>query len=170
MELDSGKLFFLSLVGAGGFLYWYKRKQANALAAQAADHAKQVVGTLRVPRPDFVMTIPRTEVELDTIDAHLCECVSGVDLDAAPDSLVSSLQMCLATRLYPDFPWPPAPGDHESAMQLWLLLEYRIRSLANTSDLVRLCAPKPSIEPQIPLPKPEPTVPGPGLHIPAQTH
>jgi hypothetical protein len=164
--MEPKHLVILGLVGGGAYLYWQHKQQANQLALAAAQKAKDVAGTLRVPKPYYVMTIPRTKEELDTVDKFLCECVNNVDLDAPSLTLIEDMQLCLASKLYPDFPWPPAPGDHESAMQLWLVLEYRIRSLVNNGDLVRLCLPKPPV-PDIPVPLPEPKPHG--LNIPAHT-
>lgn len=165
--MEPRHIALLGFLGGTAYLYWRHQQQVNTTLGLVADKTKEVAGTVRVPMPFFVATIPRTKDELDTVDKFLCMCVRQADLNSAPEQMVADLQFCLAGKLYPEFPWPPAPGDHESVGQLWLLLEYRIRSLANTGDLVRLCLPKPPV-PDIPVPTPDPET-GPGLHIPAQT-
>jgi hypothetical protein len=140
-------VLFVALVGTGAYLFWQHQEKIKAVAKKVVE--SDTVQHARIPRPDFIATIPREPDDLDAIDAFLCECIAGNKLPGLEDEeiIVEQLRTCTATKLYPDFPWPPIMGDNETVHQLWLLIEYRIRSLANTGDLESICTAKPLPEP-----------------------
>lgn len=105
---------------------------------------------LRVPEPGFDMQLARVAADFEFIDDELCACLDGYPMttDGEPtsvarpvapsdDELVEYMQLCVAQRLFPDFPWPPVPGDHPSVGELWSDL----RTLARRSVALRSCAP-----------------------------
>jgi len=146
-------LLGLGVVAGGGYLFWKHQEKVRAVANKVI--ASDTVQHARIPKPLYVMTIPRTDEDLDTLDIHLCDCMSERgDLPGLEDedTIIEQLRDCTAAKLYPDFPWPPIAGDHETVHQLWLIIEYRIRSLANTDSLDALCAEKPTPKP-IPVPQ-----------------
>ena len=148
-------LLLLGLVAGGGYMFYKHRERIEAAAKKALPTG------LRIPRPDYVVTIPRAKEDLDTIDEFLCECIAAMKLDLpgleTEEQIIRDLQFCLASRLYPDFQWPPIIGDHETIHQLWLLIEFRVRSLANREELATFCTVKPQPSPiDIPPPQPQP--------------
>lgn len=155
--MESSKaLLLIGLAAGGGYMYWRHRETINAAAKKALPEG------LRVPRPDYLVTIPRVKEDLDILDTFLCECIAEASLglpglDTDEDQIVRDIQICLASRLYPDFQWPPIYGDHETIHQLWLLIEFRIRSLANRGELASFCVITPQPDPiDIPPPQPQP--------------
>lgn len=104
---------------------------------------------LRVPEPGFDMQLPRGAADFELIESDLCNCLdsyvaptdgepTAVARPIAPsdDELVAYMQLCVAQRFFPEFPWPPVPGDHPSVGELWSDL----RTLARRTVATQSCA------------------------------
>lgn len=151
-----GKAILIGGIAVGGY-YLYKSSKKTTSRKKVVEDIEEIIDEARIPMPHFVMTIPRTDEELSVLDDHLCSCMDAIrqqhpDLEDT-ETLIELLHECVAQSVYPDFPWPPFIGDHSTVEQLWLILEFRIRTLAAEGRLDTLCAP---IPPPPGIPKPEP--------------
>jgi hypothetical protein len=112
--------------------------------AAAQDAIANIAGRIRLPRPGFAMQLPRTADEFTTLESLVCECRDTQIFDSgeppeahvsagatSDDERATAITDCAARRLYPHFPWPPIPGDHPSASELYETLSVLAhRSLA----------------------------------------
>lgn len=146
-------LGILGGLAAGSALGYYIATTHRGRSAIKA--VEDAVSGVRRPEPGYAMEIPETEEQFNLLDELVCECGAPV-VDAAKDedtvfSVVSKIQSCMARELYPDFPWPPIPGDHPTVSQLYAELSVIARrSLA----IAEICPrPIPPI-PDLPYPTP----------------
>lgn len=131
-------VLLLAAAGIGYGVYRHRQQAAAALR-----RAREVVDDVRIPMPHFAVVIPNTQEEHEMIDDAICACLTDLrstfEEDTDVNTIVSTLTLCAAEMLYPDFPWPPQAGDHESIPQFWTVLEFRIRSLAFDGRLNTVC-------------------------------
>ena len=113
---------------------------------RAIEKARLAGVPLRLPQPGFDVQLPELAADFAMLDALVCGCAGSyappddgtpttggaTPLQPTLDDLIDHMQICAATQLFPDFPWPPISGDHPSVEELWddLRLLSR-RALAN---------------------------------------
>lgn len=137
----------VGLLAAGGVGYIIASTRA---ARRAISDAEKVIedANLRLPDPSFAMEVPYTDDQFAILDELICECGAPIVASASPDATLdevgSAIQACVANELYPQFPWPPIPGDHPSASQLYVELGVLARrAVANA----RICPDTPALPP-----------------------
>lgn len=125
--------------------------------ARASAALRKTVDEARLPEPSFAMQLPRSAAEFATLDAVICECVSGLNLTdtgqpsgqpsgpgaVSEQELHDAIVLCAAKKLYPTFPWPPMTGDNPSTAELWSSLSV----LAYRAMAMSLCAAVPQTNP-----------------------
>ncbi|MCH9637719.1 MAG: hypothetical protein K0U16_07230 [Gammaproteobacteria bacterium] len=110
------------LVGTGiGYLV-FTRTSFGRRAIKDAEDAIDDTG-IRFPQPSFAVEVAYDPEQFQILDELVCECAAPIVEQAAPndtlDDVVPKIQECMAKELYPDFPWPPVPGDHPTVSMLW---------------------------------------------------
>lgn len=131
-----------------GLGYWI------ATTREAQEAADELFKNWRLPQPDFRVHIPETPNDYQRIDDEICECAEPMLEEAADDAdlsvVVDEIVLCITRRLHPDLEWPPVPGDHPSAKQLWLEIAAMVRRAIITDTFCdRAVLPSP-----IPIPEP----------------
>jgi hypothetical protein len=109
--------------------YAYSESQS---VKRLAKKAKKAVEGVRLPKPDFMMHLPDSETDYATLGTVICECAT---LHPDPDPEI--LRNCVLSELYPDFPWPPIPGDHPTVAQLWTIVDYQVTRSAAEGTLCK---------------------------------
>lgn len=93
------------------------------LGRRAVSAAEDAVDEVRLPDPSYAVELAQTPEGFDLLDEMICECgdpvLAAASADLSLESATEQIQQCLASGLYPDFPWPPISGDHPTAHQLW---------------------------------------------------
>jgi len=140
-----------TLVGVGVGVWIATTKAAR----EAAD---ELLGNWRLPQPDFRVHLPQTPDDFQRVDDEVCECAEGVLEEVAEDAdleiVIDELRLCIARRLHPDLEWPPVPGDHPTAGQMWTELGYVARRAIIDETFCDPTVPKPIDIPE-PLPQAE---------------
>ena len=113
--------------------------------------------SIRLPDPSYAVEVASNSEKFGVLEELVCECgapiVQAATETVTIDELTTKIQDCIAAQLYPDFPWPPIPGDHPSVSQLYVELGYIARRALITTEICP--RPIPPI-PQIPVPTPIP--------------
>lgn len=132
-----------------GILAGYAYSESKALQRQARRTQKAIgkaTEHFRLPKPGFRMHLPTTPEDYDIIDEKICECASQVAIEQPGlegEAQLVAIRDCVVAQLYPDFEWPPVPGDHPSVEQLWTIISYEVgRSAAEGT----LCVDEPAEE------------------------
>lgn len=159
------RLIIGAVLGAFG-MYAYtssssRRKKLKALGSG-----------VRLPKPVTTVDLPADKEDITILDMVICECATEAVshtpdiLTTGEDQLVATLQVCSASKIYGEFPWPPVPGDHPTVHQLWGVLGYRCRLLVLSGQLMEYCSSQ-SDQGPLPLPPaplPPPQTPGHQFH------
>lgn len=60
---------------------------------------------------------------MKSVDAALFNCTRGSQADAlvglSPQRKLEEVQTCMARQVFPEVPWPPVSGDHDSVHLNW---------------------------------------------------
>lgn len=108
--------------------YAYSESKAATRALARGRKAVKKAG-IRLPKPDFAVTLPVTVEHFGLLDEAVCQCAQSVQQTSPGlelNEFIHAVRDCVAQMLYPDFPWPPVPGDHPSVAQLWTILTYEV--------------------------------------------
>lgn len=151
-KIALGLLGGLAVGGAVGYVVATTRAGRRAVS-----EAEDVIGEVRLPEPSYAVELAQTPEGFDLLDDLICECGQPI-LDAATPDLAletatEQIQQCVASELYPDFPWPPVSGDHPSVHQLWTELGLLAREALVKG---RVCPPPVPSPIDIPEPQPNP--------------
>lgn len=131
--------------------------KAGLFEGPKARRARKELGAAfrRIPLPHIILHLPTTVVELDSLDAALCECALSSGAAAAMDrnellSLAPQIQKCTAELLFPEIDWPPVHSDNPTIHQYWSILDQRLRRLIFSGELAQFCglgavAPAPEV-------------------------
>lgn len=83
----------------------------------------------REPDTSAVINIPVDADDFAQLSEAMCACLAALHEEAAEDAPVGpeALRDCLLDAVYPDFQWPPVPGDPSGAHLMWLVADYEAR-------------------------------------------
>ena len=83
----------------------------------------------REPDPAAVINVPVDAEDFRQMADAFCVCYGALhdDLKKPPD--VEQLRDCFLSAIYPDFQWPPVPGDPETAQLMWMIADHEARKL-----------------------------------------
>lgn len=143
-----GVIIVLLLGAAAGYAYHESQTVRGAVSKGKKIVGKATEGA-RLPRPDFRVHLPNSPDDYDTLDEVICECATTVKADE-PDielgALMNAVRDCTLGVLYPDFQWPPIPGDHPTVEQLWIIVSYEVSRSANEGTLCATLQPEEDVE------------------------
>lgn len=108
--------------------YAYSESKTAMRAVSRGRKAIKEAG-VRLPKPDFAMQLPLTVEHFGTLDETICGCAEFIQQNQPGlelNDFVEAVRDCVAKAIYPDFPWPPIPGDHPSVSYLWTILTYEV--------------------------------------------
>lgn len=128
-------LQLLSLVVTGGIGYVFGRKTAakegTSSQAQPTPDATPVPvppprEAYRAPDRTAVINLPYDAEDFEQLRSAVCEGFKDL---ASNGSEVTSdaLRDWLLIAIYPDFQWPPVPGDPREALILWMIADHEAR-------------------------------------------
>jgi hypothetical protein len=90
----------------------------------------------REPDTSAVINLPIDKEDFRQLHQAMCECAAALREEQGPEGVVTSdaLRDCLLEAVYPDFTWPPVPGDPSTAQLMWLVADHEARkTLADPS-------------------------------------
>lgn len=139
----------MGLGGAGGYalsrVHAYQREQQMQRELAAAREMKalpcppipkpaMVPSPLpqekyRAPDPKAVINVPIDKDDFAQMAEAFCTCWNALREEHGRPPTVDELRDCFLAALYPDFAWPPVPGDPASAQLLWMVADHEARKL-----------------------------------------
>jgi hypothetical protein len=90
----------------------------------------------REPDRTAVINLPIDAEDFKQLHEAMCECLRALKSDKAEGEKVTDAELrdCLLEAIYPDFTWPPVPGDPSAAHLMWLVADHEARkTLADPS-------------------------------------
>lgn len=113
-------------VAVGGTIAYFVVRSRYGQAALGTAHEWADDTGIRLPDPSYAVELPGTADQFQTLDEIVCECgqtVTAQQVVADEEAVVTSIRDCVLAKLYPDFDWPPIPGDHPSVSRLFAEVE-----------------------------------------------
>jgi len=90
--------------------------------------------SLRPALPNAVIPIPQDEEDFEVLQAAVEDCHRVLAKRPTPTTQ-AALRDCILGAIYPDFPWPPVPGDAPSAGIMWMIANHEAgKALAEGKD------------------------------------
>ena len=91
-------------------------------------------GALSIPaqtayrQPDRAanITLPEDAEDFAMLEEAVTQCLESL-VEAGENPSEESLRDCVLQSIYPDFQWPPVPGDPDAARVLWLIVAHEAR-------------------------------------------
>jgi hypothetical protein len=135
------------LAGAGGWAYARARgsvkeeqlrrqiEEGKRKALAAGGSSGQGVPTplpqqqYREPDPGAVINVPVDAEDFRQMQDAFCVCYRALREDLGKLPTVEQLRDCFLGAIYPDFHWPPVPGDPETAQLMWMIADHEARKL-----------------------------------------
>jgi hypothetical protein len=124
-----GLIVGLMIGGIAAYAYTESRS-LQKYASKAKKTIKKATEGMRLPQPDFMVHLPNSAHDYATLDTVICECSTMVTPGLEGDELVVAVRDCVLSELYPDFGWPPIPGDHPTVEQLRTIIHYQVERSA----------------------------------------
>lgn len=126
----------LTLVLGGGVGYLVGRKGAttDSRASKALAPAQDTIpAPVSAPREAYrppdraaVINLPYDAEDFEQLRAAVCEGFK--DLAASGHQVTSdALRDWVLIAIYPDFQWPPVPGDPSEALMMWMIADHEAR-------------------------------------------
>lgn len=83
----------------------------------------------RNPAPTSIVALPVDREDFELLTEAVCECLAALVANRTEGKTVAAgeLRDALLHAIYPDFAWPPVPGDHSSALLMWTVADYESR-------------------------------------------
>lgn len=72
------------------------------------------------------ITLPEDAEDFAMLEEAVTQCLESL-LQAGEEPSEESLRDCVLQSIYPDFQWPPVPGDPDAARVLWLIVAHEAR-------------------------------------------
>ena len=149
-KLALGIMGGVTLGGGVGYLVATTRAGRKVIERISEDPS------IRLPDPSYAVEVAADENQFAILEDLVCECgapiIQAADEAATIEELTTKIQSCMAAQLYPDFPWPPIPGDHPSAAQLYAELGFLARRALITTEICPPPIPPILPSPDIPFP------------------
>jgi len=168
-----GSIIAITLGSAGGFALgrgWsMERERQEAEARKRAEDAlaaarAQAESAARRPPPSpmpsvqyrapdqtAVIPLPQDAEDFAVLTDAVCACLHALQEDAAQGGEPvghESLRDCVLEAIYPDFVWPPVPGDPPEATMMYLIADHEARKAI--ADPSRCPAPPPTSNTPLP--------------------
>lgn len=91
----------------------------------------------REPDRTAVIKLPVDAEDFDQLGDAICACYAALKGEAGPgvDVDAAALRDCLLEAVYPDFVWPPVPGDPVNAQLMWMIADHESRKALIGADL-----------------------------------
>ncbi len=132
-------LVALGLGGAGGYAFGRARaalqKEAPTRPALPAARPNGPVPSplpqeqYREPDAGAVINIPVDAEDFRQMVEAFCVCFHELRREHGAHPSVSQLRDCFLQAIYPDFQWPPVPGDPSSAQLMWMIADHEARKI-----------------------------------------
>lgn len=108
------------------------------LAQARGVSAPAILPSAEYREPDLaaIINLPVDQEDFDQLHEAMCACVTALRHDKAEGEMITreELRNCLLEAIYPDFTWPPVPGDKPEAQLMWLIADHEARkTLADPS-------------------------------------
>ena len=109
---------------------------APALPASAGALSIPAQASYRKPDRSANITLPEDAEDFAMLEEAVSKCL-GALVEGGEDVSEETLRDCVLQSIYPDFVWPPVPGDPDAARVLWLIVAHESRKeLAARSAVV----------------------------------
>jgi hypothetical protein len=83
----------------------------------------------RAPDPAAVINTPTDAEDFGQMKEAFCVCYQALVEDEGKPPSQERLCDCFLGAIYPDFAWPPVPGDPAAAQLMWLIANHEARKL-----------------------------------------
>lgn len=83
----------------------------------------------RPPDPQAVINVPVDAEDFAQLAEAFCVCYAELKAESGAAPSVGELRDCFLQALYPDFQWPPVPGDPASAHLMWMIADHEARKI-----------------------------------------
>lgn len=113
-----------------------KRLVAAANARSGPMPAILPASSYREPDRSAIINLPVDREDFDQLHEAVCACALALRAELAAGNVITSedLSACVLEAIYPDFVWPPVPGDPSEAHLLKLIVDHESRkTLADPS-------------------------------------
>lgn len=83
----------------------------------------------REPDPNALVNLPVDREDFVMLRQAICQCLDALGEEKDEGELVTAgeLRDCLLEAIYPEFQWPPVPGDPASSQLMWLIADHEAR-------------------------------------------
>ena len=81
------------------------------------------------PDPAAVINTPVDAEDFAQMHEAFCVCYRALMDDAGKAPTADELRDCFLKAIYPDFVWPPVPGDPSSAQLMWMIANHEAKKL-----------------------------------------
>jgi len=98
-----------------------KDKAAERLALES--RAAILPPANRPPQPNAVIPLPQDTEDFEVLTDAVIDCLAVLMQRGVPVTK-AALRDCILDSIYPDFPWPPVPGDAPSAGLMFLIADH----------------------------------------------
>lgn len=134
-------LIALGVAGAGGYMLARRGslsekevKRRIAESKQRALAAATVPSPLpqdpyREPDPAAVINTPVDAEDFSQMQEAFCVCYRALLEQEGRPPTADRLRDCFLQAIYPDFVWPPVPGDPASAQLMWMIAGHEAKKL-----------------------------------------
>lgn len=107
-----------------------KREQQKALPpARSQVPTPMPQDAYRSPDPTAVINAPIDAEDFRQMAEAFCVCHRELSREHGRAPTVDELRDCFLGAIYPDFQWPPVPGDPASAQLMWLVADHEARKV-----------------------------------------
>jgi len=100
----------------------------------------------RPPDRTAVIKLPVDDEDFEQLGDAICTCYRALEKEHGGKVTHAQLRDCMLQAIYPDFEWPPVPGDPTEAALMWAIADFEARRLLFGSDLER-CPKAPGVQP-----------------------
>lgn len=83
----------------------------------------------RAPDPAAVINVPVDAEDFQQMAEAFCVCYRALEKEHGSAPGVGELRDCFLDAIYPDFQWPPVPGDPASAHLMWMIADHEARKI-----------------------------------------
>lgn len=139
-------LVALGIAGAGGYIIARRRsatREAGVRRRLEEEKRKELAAAgvngpvptplpqegYREPDPAAMINTPIDAEDFRQMQEAFCICYRALLKDGGKPPSMERLRDCFLTAIYPDFTWPPVPGDPATAQLMWMIANHEARKL-----------------------------------------
>jgi hypothetical protein len=131
----------VGLAGAGGYFLARRGALSEKEVRRRIEESKQKAiaaartpsplpqEAYRPPDPAAVINTPVDAEDFAQMQEAFCVCYRALLEDAGNAPSAEQLRDCFLKAIYPDFVWPPVPGDPSSAQLMWMIASHEAKKL-----------------------------------------